>query len=59
MSPPVVRQTFAFRVAGTRRVGVIYVTVTGRDEAARARRAKSLARARAGDTKPELIGARP
>ena len=59
MSAPIVRQTFAFRVDGTRRIGVIYVTVAGRDDAARARRAMSLARVRAGDPKPELIGSRP
>ncbi len=49
------RRSYQFTVAGSRQTGVVYVTLTGTDNAANLARATRLAARRSGDKAPVFV----
>ena len=52
-----VRRSYQFTVAGDRQTGVVYVTLTGTDDAANLARATRIAARRSGDPAPVFVRA--
>lgn len=53
------RRSYVFTVAGERQTGVVYVTLTGADDAANLARATRIAARRSGDPAPVFVRAEP